>query len=1013
MSIRKKLKKISDRRERHRLKDLIDRYNLQEFNFEIDDGHVTTLSIKFKGLKKMPDEITKFYRLEHLDLSRNEIKHIQNLDKLIYLKKLSLRENKIREIEGIHQNQMLEELDLADNQIIEIQNLYNLHELESLILSRNEIRKIEGLGNLRKLKSLKLNNNPIFRIENLNNLRNLQLLLLSRANVKEMRGLDPLTNLRDLDLASNQIKKIKGLEHNLMLRRLNLKNNQIREIENIEHLTYLEEIYLDFNPLIPKDKPYIGKSAKEIIKWIKQKKIKEKKEAEKQRKKEKRIQEQIEEELSYKTVIYKHGPDEETNKKSNKKIDKMQKQKSEEIIENKRGKNIKYNHEHKKPTKKGDKMDSGRIKRKISPFDGHKQNIHKIEEPKGFQPVEKKGKNKPEIIKKQKHKNKRPQPPPFPSQTSSMKGNEDKKSKEKIKIIEKSSTEHNSRKSTQPQFAGPAWMKMTEKAKENDKKIEIPEDQSKNKSERKNTRLEEKTAEKDGNLDKKKKKRTIDPKLLKTVNGKHFSTEEEWLEFAQKLAEKQNFRGAINAYTNVLRINKKQIEAWKNIGIALNNKGNYKEAVKTFKQGIALNPDNSELWMYLGVTFLNLKDFEEACYALQESMTAEQTSSEQLLKIGEEELISDFLLQLKSYYKQIPEHIRRQYEYPKHEKGLLQEGIILNDQEKDFVGKFREFQKQYRIASPVNITADFIIYQLLAFTQNSRLWLAEEHNSNRKIVLKHIIIPKKQKDGKGQHDLIQCLAFREISVLSLMNKTDSTHIIPLLDYFIGTHENEKGIILKFPHYSHGTLGDRIKNKTVYLEKVIEHKDFFPPETILNITIGIIEGIIEIHSQGIVHRDINPNNIIIESTADIPEIDEIKIIDFGIATIPDKFPRQNLLDGKNCGTRGFAAPEQFSTQSKSKITREKERKEKEFECEEKITPNADIYAVGSTIYYAMCLRKFKGKFFLPNYVHDFYQEISFIFPLLQKMLDPEPEKRSNGIDNLQGIVNQLKEIVEKI
>ena len=74
------------------------------------------------------------------------------------------------------------------------------------------------------------------------------------------------------------------------------------------------------------------------------------------------------------------------------------------------------------------------------------------------------------------------------------------------------------------------------------------------------------------------------------------------------------------------------------------------------------------------------------------------------------------------------------------------------------------------------------------------------------------------------------------------------------------------------------------------------------ELAVKYALDICNGLVFIHSLGIIHRDIKPSNII------ITEQGEAVIIDFGIARLTDD---SKYADTKNLGTAGYAAPEQFA------------------------------------------------------------------------------------------------------
>lgn len=88
------------------------------------------------------------------------------------------------------------------------------------------------------------------------------------------------------------------------------------------------------------------------------------------------------------------------------------------------------------------------------------------------------------------------------------------------------------------------------------------------------------------------------------------------------------------------------------------------------------------------------------------------------------------------------------------------------------------------------------------------------------------------------------------------------------------------------------------------------------ELAVKYALDICNGLVFMHSLGIIHRDIKPSNIIIN------EQGEAVIIDFGIARLTDD---NKYSDTKNLGTAGYAAPEQFGIYQSGPVT--------------------DIYAVG--------------------------------------------------------------------
>lgn len=147
-----------------------------------------------------------------------------------------------------------------------------------------------------------------------------------------------------------------------------------------------------------------------------------------------------------------------------------------------------------------------------------------------------------------------------------------------------------------------------------------------------------------------------------------------------------------------------------------------------------------------------------------------------------------------------------------------------------------------------------------------------------------------------------------------------------------------------------------------IEEQINNGKVFSEDEIKFIVGEMCLGLNELHSNGVVHRDITPSNIILGQ--------DVKIIDFGISR---QIKSNKSRDTQILGTQGFAAPEQFGFSQTS--------------------PAADIYALGVLINYMST-----GK--LPNeeFARNKYSRI------VNKCLQMDPLKR---YENTLQIKNDLE------
>ena len=103
---------------------------------------------------------------------------------------------------------------------------------------------------------------------------------------------------------------------------------------------------------------------------------------------------------------------------------------------------------------------------------------------------------------------------------------------------------------------------------------------------------------------------------------------------------------------------------------------------------------------------------------------------------------------------------------------------------------------------------------------------------------------------------------------------------------------------------------------------IERYGPMPPRMAAEVTIALCEGIAVAHDQGIIHRDVKPQNLLIASDG------TCKVTDFGIAQVVES--ERVTMTGMVMGTIGYMAPEQHES---AKHTDER----------------ADIYSVAATLF----------------------------------------------------------------
>ena len=121
------------------------------------------------------------------------------------------------------------------------------------------------------------------------------------------------------------------------------------------------------------------------------------------------------------------------------------------------------------------------------------------------------------------------------------------------------------------------------------------------------------------------------------------------------------------------------------------------------------------------------------------------------------------------------------------------------------------------------------------------------------------------------------------------SKVSHENIVNMLD--VGTDGDLRYIVME---YVDGTT----------LKELIRQKGTIHPDTAIRMTIRILAAVDHAHRNGIVHRDIKPQNILVDNAG------TVKVADFGIARLKaDQTTVINDADGTALGSVHYFSPEQ--------------------------------------------------------------------------------------------------------
>jgi len=151
----------------------------------------------------------------------------------------------------------------------------------------------------------------------------------------------------------------------------------------------------------------------------------------------------------------------------------------------------------------------------------------------------------------------------------------------------------------------------------------------------------------------------------------------------------------------------------------------------------------------------------------------------------------------------------------------------------------------------------------------------------------------------------------------------------------------------------------------------------PPRRALEIAGAVCDALECAHAAGIVHRDVKPENILIDGRG------QVKLVDFGLAA--DASPGEGTKTRLKVGTPLYMAPEQL-------------------QGSDKIDPRADLYSLGVVLLELLTgalPKRRKGALTVPASVP------GGTGPLLKRLLATDPKKRFGGAAELREVLTNLR------